>query len=145
LERLAQLGAAALIDTLNGIEVETVTPVEQPVEGVTYAAKIDKREAQIDWTADAQQICRQVRAFDPWPVAQTLWQGQQLRIWEASAVAAPASPPRPGQIIALEHERLLVCCGRGALAIARLQLAGRRAVTAREFCAGRVLIGAQLG
>jgi methionyl-tRNA formyltransferase len=145
LTRLAQCGAEALLATLSGIEAGIVTPVKQPAEGVTYAAKIDKREAQIDWRHPAGHIARQVRAFNPWPVAQTLWQGQQLRIWEAGAVAAPHPQVAAGQIVALDQERLLVGCGQGALAIARLQLAGRRVVSAREFCSGRALTGEQLG
>jgi methionyl-tRNA formyltransferase len=148
LDQLAPLGAVALIETLDRLEVGTVSPVEQPSDGVTYAAKIDKREALIDWNHEAQQISRQVRAFNPWPIAQTLWEGQQLRVWEASAVsAAPAQglPHTPGQIIGLDQERLLVRCGQGAVAIERLQLAGRRVVMAREFAAGRPLTGARLG
>jgi methionyl-tRNA formyltransferase len=148
LDRLATLGAGALIETLEDFEAGTVTPVEQPAAGVTYAAKISKDEAQIDWRHDAQQISRQVRAFNPWPVAHTLWDGEPLRIWEASAVDAGAvstAPHTPGQILALDQEGLLVSCGHGALAIRRLQLAGRRIVTAREFAGGRMLNGAQIG
>jgi methionyl-tRNA formyltransferase len=148
LDQLSPLGAAALIETLYEMELGTISPVEQSTVGVTYAAKIDKHEALIDWNHEAQQIDRQVRAFNPWPVAQTLWEGQQLRIWEASAVSAAAVqglPHTPGEIIGLEQERLLVQCGQGAVAIERLQLAGRRVVTAREFARGRALSGAQFG
>jgi methionyl-tRNA formyltransferase len=152
LERLAPLGAAALLETLDAIEAGTVSPVEQPADGVTYAAKIQKGEAQIHWGQPAQQLSRQVRAFNPWPVAQTLWEGQQLRVWEATAVeagiaagAGASLPDTPGRIIALEQERLLVHCGQGVLALQKLQLAGRRIVTAREFAANRVLAGAQFG
>jgi methionyl-tRNA formyltransferase len=148
-DQLALVGAKALIDTLGYVEKGTVTLEEQSAAGVTYASKIRKAEAQIDWHAPAAQIARQVRAFQPWPVAQTLWEGQVLRIWEASPHAiAPAPSPDdavPGQVLSLQNEGLLVRCGEGTLVLSRVQLPGRRVVSAREFAGQRSLAGARLG
>ena len=80
-DRLATLGAQALLDALEEIAQGTATPRVQPAEGVTYATKLRKEEAAIDWSRSAAEIDRQIRAFDPWPVAETRWNGQQLRVW----------------------------------------------------------------
>jgi methionyl-tRNA formyltransferase len=84
-------------------------------------------------------------------VAHTLWQGQPLRIWEAqvagemAAAGAPAAAPQPGTILGLSHDRLTVQCGQGRLALTKLQLAGRRILTAREFASGHALAGSRFG
>ncbi len=148
-DQLALLGAEALIDTLGHMEAGTATLAEQSATGVTYASKIGKAEAQIDWHSSAPQIARQVRAFQPWPVAQTSWEGQVLRVWEAAPVAAaPTGGPSAataGQVLSLQPEGLVVCCGEGALALSRVQLPGRRVVSAREWAGQRSLAGARLG
>jgi methionyl-tRNA formyltransferase len=153
-ERLAQLGATLLLATLEPLRGGLLQPTPQADQGVTYAAKISKSEAQIGWGHAAVQIARQIRAFNPWPVAETLWQGQQLKIWEARVLEEPAVPaatagvPPPGTIIGLAQNDLLVQCGQGALALTKLQLAGRRAVTAREFAGAStapVLAGSRFG
>ena len=118
--------------------------VQQPDEGATYAAKIRKPEAVIDWRQPSAQIDRQVRAFNPWPVAETRWQGQQLRIWEAESVAANGGG-EPGRVLEAEGGRLLVAAGEGALHLHRVQLAGRRAMTPAEFLNAHPLAGARLG
>jgi methionyl-tRNA formyltransferase len=144
-DALARLGAQALLETLEALDTSQTAAQPQRAEGVSYAPKIDKAEARIDWRHDALGICRQVRAFNPWPVAETRWQEQQLRIWEAldwPAQGGPEEQEQPaGSVIGLEQGRLLVRCGRGVLAITRLQLAGRRALSAVEFAAGRSLAG----
>jgi methionyl-tRNA formyltransferase len=118
---------------------------------VTYAAKLEKTEAAIDWSDSADDIARQVRAFNPWPVASTLWEGQPLRIWQAQAADSALSlggaqvGAVPGEVLAVSSERLWAQCGHGVLAIERVQLAGRRAISAREFAAARALVGARLG
>jgi len=145
LETLAQLGAKLAIETLDGLEAGTVSPTVQSTEGVTYAAKIDKRESHIDWTHSAQFIDRQVRALNPWPIAQTVLAGQQLRIWQASPLGGPTRSAAPGEVLGMMQERLVVQCGQGALALGQLQLAGRRVVSAKEFASGRAIIGMRLG
>ncbi len=146
---LAEIGAALLLETLELLEAGKLCPRSQPEQGVTYAPKIDKAEARIDWRGDAGQIARQIRAFDPWPVACALWHGQPLRIWEAHALdpadaAALAAASAPGDVLGLVQEHLMVGCARGVLAVRRLQLAGRRIVSAREFASGQPLGGARL-
>jgi methionyl-tRNA formyltransferase len=84
-DRLSVLGGAALIEALEGHAAGTLRAIPQPAEGVTYAAKLEKAEALIDWTRDAFEIERQVRAFNPWPIAETRLDGEQLRIFEARA------------------------------------------------------------
>jgi methionyl-tRNA formyltransferase len=140
-DQLARLGAGALVETLDALQAGTVTAVEQSSVGVTYAAKIAKKEAQVDWQRSAVEISRQIRAFNPWPVAQALWDAQPLRLWEAQPRTDEDPAATPGQVLGLVDEHLLVRCGQGSLAIARLQLPGRRPITAREFAAGRSLVG----
>ena len=136
------------------IAIETVRAraEPQPGEGATYARKIDKREARIDWTASAEAIARQVRAFNPWPVAETIWRDQRLRIWQAHVAQprAPALPAvaaavgaSPGDVIGGTQDGIEVLCGQGVLAATRLQLEGRRALPAGEFIRGLSLTGAR--
>jgi len=142
---LAELGAELLLRVLDSAELGSLQPAEQPADGVSYAAKIEKREAHIDWRHSALQIARQVRAFNSWPVAQTLLESQQLRVWEAHALDAASCAVPPGQVLAVEHGGLLVQCGEGVLSITKLQLAGRRVVSALEFAGARQLIGTRFG
>ena len=134
---LAQVGAEALLETLDGLETGALAAQPQPSSGVTYAAKIDKAEARIDWQHDAIDIARRVRAFRPWPIAETSQRGEQVRIHEAvvigDAEAGRAAGTVPGTLLGLRADRLLVACGRDCLGIGVLQRAGRRSVTAREF------------
>jgi methionyl-tRNA formyltransferase len=143
-DRLSAVGAEAIVAAIDSWLAGRITPVAQPVEGATYAAKIRKEEAAIDWTQSAAAIARQVRAFNPWPVAETRWQGQQLRVWEARALeATPAVAP--GEVVEAGSGRLSVATGAGRLLLERLQLAGRGVLTAAEFLNANKLLGARLG
>ncbi len=142
-DRLAQMGADALREALEGISNGTLTPRAQPAEGATYAAKIRKEEARIDWTRTAIEIDRQVRAFNPWPVAETRWNGQQLRIWQATAIDE-ACNAAPGTIIGGGADGIRVATGAGILNMKRVQLAGRKAVSAAEYLNAQRLDGAVL-
>jgi methionyl-tRNA formyltransferase len=122
----------------------TVMPIVQPPDGATYAAKISKEEAVIDWSRTAGEISRQVRAFNPWPVAETRWKGQQLRIWAAEPRSGGPSAV-PGTVVEAAGGRLAVAAGSGSLEIQRLQLAGRNATSAAEFLNAHQLLGACLG
>lgn len=142
---LAALGAQALLEALTGLEAGRLVPRPQAAEGVTYAAKIDKTEARIDWQDDAVAIARRVRAFRPWPVAETSWRGEQLRVHRAralagdpatTAVATTAPSATPGLLLGLCDDMLVVACGRGRLGILELQRAGRRSLGARDFAHG---------
>ena len=152
-DALAALGATALLETLAGLAGGRLTPVPQPQEGVTYAPKIEKAEARIDWSRDAAAIGRQVRAFNPWPVAETTLEGEQLRIFEARPVDVKAlNMPRTasknaenGAIIAVQDDAMLVRCGDGALSVTQVQQPGRKPVSVRDFSHSHSLLGRRLG
>ena len=144
-DRLSHLGAEAVVEAVDGWAGGSLVPVPQPVDGVTYAAKIAKQEAVIDWTLPAAVIDRQVRAFNPWPVAETTWRGRQLRIWSGRPVDLPADGTAPGGVLVREHGRLVVATGAGAYEITRVQLAGRNALPAAEFLRAHDLAGECLG
>jgi len=158
-DRLATLGAEAIVQALEELAEGTVQARPQSETGATYAAKLRKEEALIDWAAAASHIDRQVRAFNPWPVAETRWQGQQLRVWEAvcedtSISLSSGMPPSgtssfgkvsPGTVVATGADGLRVATGSGLLRITRLQLAGRKPQPAAEFLNAHRLEGAVLG
>ena len=155
---LAELGAGALLEALAGVAAGTLRATAQSVHGVTYAPRIVKAEARIDWTLDAGQIERQVRAFNPAPIAETVLGGEQLRILAASALPASEvcgmdensaeSDPKnrdPGIIIGLQGDSMLVRCGAGLLAVTEVQRPGRRPVCARNLSHSLPLAGRRLG
>jgi methionyl-tRNA formyltransferase len=151
-DRLSVLGGSALLEALDGYAGGALRPILQPAEGVTYAAKIDKAEARIDWGRDALEIERQVRAFNPSPVAETRLDGEQLRVFEARAEEGGLAPnpgavaEDPGTIVAVQQDALIVQCGRGRLALRQLQRPGRRVVPAADFARGGTqLTGRRLG
>jgi methionyl-tRNA formyltransferase len=129
-DRLAALGARLIVRALE----EPHAPVPQDDGGATYAAKIDKREAQIDWRESAEANERKVRAFDPVPGASTGYGGSPLKIWRASVV--PAVTGEPGSVCAVDSSGITVACGAGALKITELQRAGGKRVSAAAFLAG---------
>jgi len=143
-DRLSQLGAEAIVAAIDEWQAGRITPVTQPAAGGTYAAKLSKSEARIDWAQPAVAIDRQVRAFNPWPVAETTWDGKQLRVWqcEPEPLAVRAAP---GTVLESSGDRFVVATGDGALRLLQLQLAGRRAMSAAEFLNANALAGARLG
>ncbi|HVF15972.1 MAG TPA: methionyl-tRNA formyltransferase [Steroidobacteraceae bacterium] len=143
-DRLAQRGAEALITALPGIAEHSLAPRAQPSEGVTYAAKITKEEARIDWSRSAAEIDRQIRAFNPWPVAETKLNGAQLRVWSATALPESTTAV-PGTIIDADSRGVRVATGNGVLALTRVQLAGRKSTSADEFIRGQAINGVVLG
>ncbi|HEY2590245.1 MAG TPA: methionyl-tRNA formyltransferase [Steroidobacteraceae bacterium] len=144
-ERLARLGAEGLLEALREIAAGSAHPRPQPDAGVTYAAKIAKSEALIDWRASALAIERQVRAFNPWPYAETRFDGEPLRVLAAQAEGGAGSA-EPGTIIATRRDAILVRCGDGRLALTELQRPGRKPVAAGDFVnAGRVKSSQRLG
>jgi methionyl-tRNA formyltransferase len=143
-DRLAALGAELIAESLPKLAAGALREVAQPAEGVTYASKIDKSEARIDWRRSAEEIDRQVRAFNPWPMAETLLNGAQLRIWQAEPLESPSSirAADPGSVLTAGAEGIDVVCGSGVLRILKVQLAGRKALPAEEFLRGQHLDGA---
>ncbi len=129
-DRLAALGASELLQTLAQLAQGALQPVPQPVQGVSYAHKIAKSEAALDWTQPAEVLARRVRAFDPFPGCTTELAGEAIKVWRAQAVAGSAAP---GEVVPSGDGRLLVGCGAGALELLDVQRAGGRRITAREF------------
>jgi methionyl-tRNA formyltransferase len=146
-DELARLGADALREGLDALAIGQLRSTPQPLEGVSYAGKIGKSEAVIDWQRSATEIDRQVRAFNPRPIAETRFEEKQLRIPAArvheGAQKGPVAPP--GTIVAVLEDAVVVQCGEGRLALTRVQRPGRRAVAAREFAGSRALPGQRLG
>jgi len=143
-DRLSTLGAEAVIEALDAIAAGTAKPVEQPKEGATYAAKIRKEEASIDWSKSAVEIDRHVRAFNPWPIAETRWNGQQLRVWEAVPLDKKSSAAA-GTVIATGSDGIEVATGEGTLQLTRVQAAGRKAMPAADFLRAHRPEGAVFG
>jgi methionyl-tRNA formyltransferase len=144
-DALAELGAAALLEAVDGLTTGKLLPRAQPAEGVTYAAKIDKSEALIDWNEDAVQLDRRIRAFNPWPVAETRLAGESLRLLRARVGDAQARAAEPGTVLGLADDGLRVACGAGVLAVSELQRAGKRPVAARDFANAVRLAGLRFG
>ncbi|MET0066879.1 MAG: methionyl-tRNA formyltransferase [Candidatus Thiodiazotropha sp.] len=131
-DRLADLGAEALLQVLPGLSDGSLEGEVQDDDLATYARKLDKQEARIDWHQDAGQIDRQVRAFNPWPVAHCLLRGQVMRVWNSQAMpGAPAVPP--GTVVASGKAGIDVATGAGVLRITQLQMPGKRALSAGDF------------
>ncbi|EXJ15400.1 methionyl-tRNA formyltransferase [Imhoffiella purpurea] len=141
-DRLAVLGAEALIAALPGIADGSARPEPQDDSAATYAHKLTKEEARIDWTWSAAAIERQVRAFDPWPIAYTLLDGETLRIWDAEAEAETASVA-PGTLVDTGKRGIRIATGDGLLRITRLQPSGKKPMSAADYLNARSLDGAR--
>jgi methionyl-tRNA formyltransferase len=136
-DRLGELGAQALLQALRSMRAGNLEPAAQDASLATYAAKLRREEAEIDWHQDAACLARRVRAFNPANVCQSTVAGQVLRIWMASASDEAGGDARPGEILRLERNAIVVACGSGALHLVRLQLAGGKAMDARALLNGR--------
>jgi len=147
LEALSQLGAATLLTALEGLAAGTLTAHPQPQSGVTHAAKIAKSEARIDWSQDAVSIERQVRAFNPWPIAETELAGERLRIHSAANVSLKVEKALlSGSIIAISDGNLLVQCGQGTvLGVREAQRPGGRVLQVSELAHSLNLVGRRFG
>ncbi len=146
-DKLAPLGAQALLAVLARLARDGVLHARpQPTEGVTYAKKIDRDEARIDWTLPAAVIARRVRAFDPVPAAWTTLAGDPLKVWRARLQEGVSGSPAPGTVLSAGADGIAVACGSAALCIETLQPAGSRRMDAGAFVAGRTLaVGSMLG
>ena len=134
-DKLAEVGAAMIVEALPEIAAGRLRPVPQPETGVSYARKIEKAETRLDWKLPAVELERAVRAFRPAPGAWTTLDAEPLKIWRARVVDGGGSP---GAIF-LQEKRLVVACGSGALAIEELQRAGGKRLAVSEFLRGRAL------
>jgi methionyl-tRNA formyltransferase len=140
-DRLAMLGAQALVATLPRYANGDLQPLAQSDEGATYAAKLRKEEALIDWRRSARDIDALIRAFNPWPVAETRLHGQQLRVWEATTISDESSHAVPGTVLRADASGIVVATGSGALSLQRVQLAGRKAMSASDFINAHRIVG----
>ncbi|HPT49472.1 MAG TPA: methionyl-tRNA formyltransferase [Accumulibacter sp.] len=131
-DKLAVLGARLIVDTLVRLPLPA-TP--QAIVGITYAAKIEKAEARLDWRSTARQIERQVRAFNPFPGATLLLDDKPLKVWRADVLTAEVNGP-PGMIVRADREGFVVACGEGALRLMELQRPGGKRISAAQFLAG---------
>jgi len=136
-DKLAELGADLMVKALAQLQQGTLQPVAQPTEGVTYAAKVDKAEASIDWSQPAATICQRVRAFNPFPGASTLLNGEPLKIWAASVSdqAAPAACVC-GQIVAVAQDGIGVAAMNSVVNITELQRPGGKRLGVADFLRG---------
>jgi methionyl-tRNA formyltransferase len=145
---LARMGAEALVSALDGLADGSLEARPQPAEGASHAGKIAKSEALITWQHSAIDIDRQVRALNPWPVAETRFEDEQLRVLRAQAEprdAAANTAAEPGTVIAIRDARILVQCGEGQLALTDVQRPGRKPITAAEFARSHALPGRRFG
>ena len=144
-DRLAVLGAEALLEALPGVADGSLAAQMQDESGACYAQKLDKAEALIDWTRPAIEIDRLVRAFIPWPVAQTELDGKPLRIWRCSVQPGIGGAAQPGCVVAADQRGIDVVTGNAVLRIHELQPPGKRVMSAAEFLNARSLLGVCFG
>jgi methionyl-tRNA formyltransferase len=139
-DRLSRLAAELLARHLDDLAAQRLTPLPQDESQVTYAPKLDKAEAAIDWSRDAVEIERQVRAFNPWPVAEAGYQGEKLRIWDARALSE-AADGEPGAVVAAGRDGIDIACGKGWLRLREIQLPGGKRMSAADFLNARSVDG----
>lgn len=143
--RLAELGAQTLIELLPNLIQKQNQASPQNDADTTYAAKLEKAEADINWQQNASVIVRKINAFNPWPIAQTQWQEKRLRLWSASEVDKTHNAT-PGQILSVDRAGIDVACGQGTLKITHVQAPGKRAMDVSDFLnANTISTGDHLG
>jgi len=143
-DKLATQGAKDLLIILDQVAQQQLKPVKQDDAQASYAHKLDKPEAHIDWTQDADAIERLIRAFNPWPMAFTLLDGKPLRIYKAGVVAQEGDA---GQILSADKTGIVIACGQQALRLLQLQLAGSKPMDTAAFMNGhgdKVAVGEKL-
>lgn len=134
--RLTQLGGDCLLETLDLLALERIRPVPQDGNLACYAGKISKQEGRIDWTRPAVELERMVRAFNPHPVAFTELNGITMRVWEAQVVTGQAAENTPGTVTAAGSDGIDVCTGDLMLRLLKVQLPGKKIMTAGDFSNG---------
>jgi methionyl-tRNA formyltransferase len=137
-DQLAAMGGRLIVAALK--QLDTLQPIVQPEEGVTYASKIDKAEAAIDWSLPAEVIERRIRAFDPFPGCTAQLGDTTLKIWRAMPANGSG---QPGEILAVGADGITVACGSGALRLVELQKPGGRRLASTDFLAGFPLCAGQ--
>jgi methionyl-tRNA formyltransferase len=144
-DKLAALGGAMIVQTLFKLAQGTLEAVVQPAEGVTYAAKISKEEAILDFTEDAITLERKIRAFNPFPGASASFNGVAIKIWRAELLASTSGLP-PGHVVAANaQDGVIIACGNGLLRLNELQKPGGKRLPATEFLKGFSMEGGCFG
>lgn len=142
--RLASDGAEALLTVLKQIQENSLSPEKQDESLVCYAHKLTKQEAEIDWFQSAKQIDQTIRAFNPWPVAYTQFNGKPLRLFMSSVVndtnTGKSTGQSAGTVISESPEGIQIATGEGVLNLTQLQLPGKKAMQVRDFLNGRSLL-----
>jgi len=141
-DKLAALGGRMIVDALQKMAQGQLEAVPQPEQGVTYAAKIGKEEAKLDWTLAAVDLARKVRAFNPFPGAHGQAGSTTIKIWNARPVDGEG---RPGQVLQADAQGIVVACGAGALRLTELQKPGGKRLAAAEFLKGFSFDGLAFG
>jgi methionyl-tRNA formyltransferase len=145
-DRLARLGAELLVATLARLERGAIAPRPQDNAAACYAEKLSKQEALLDWSQPATVLHRRIRAFNPYPVARTTFQGKALRLWEVGPLESSPAAGKPGEVTKADAAGIRVQTGAGRLTITRLQAEGGKILTAAEFLNGtRLQAGDHLG
>lgn len=142
-DRLARLGAEALVELMPCLAAGSCVAERQDDAQATYAGKISKEDAVLDWQLPALELARRVMAYNPWPVAETLYNGQALRVWRARAIETPTDAP-PGTLL-VNKSGLEVATGKGRLDILELQLPGGKRISARDFLNAKPMLDLPLG
>jgi methionyl-tRNA formyltransferase len=137
-DRLAALGAEMIVEALRRMEGGALPATPQPEEGVTYAAKISKEEAKLDFALPSDVLWRKVRAFNPFPGAQGSVNGTAIKIWQTELAEGKGEP---GQVLATDASGIVVACGEGALRLLQLQKPGGKRLAAAEFLKSFPLAG----
>jgi methionyl-tRNA formyltransferase len=138
-DKLADLGGALIVQTLADAQAHKLVPTPQPADGITYAHKIEKHEAALDWRLNAKQLAQRVRAFNPFPVATFHANGEVIKVWSAYAAADTDIEPTKnvgGTVLSADDSGLRIACGVGVLCITELQKAGGKRLPVAEFLRG---------
>lgn len=141
-DRLADIGALAMLQTLGDIEASRLEPEPQDDSQATYAHKLDKQEACIDWQDDAAAIVRKIQAFNSWPVAYTDYNGKSLRLWQARLIENKTiNPPTPGTVMAESSAGIDIAAKNGIVRVLELQMPGKKRIMVKDFINGQSLLG----
>lgn len=134
-DQLAELGGSAILDALELLTQGRLEPEAQDDTNACYANKLSKQEARIDWTNSAEQIARDIRAFNPWPVAFFLAAGERIRVFEANVINTEHQIP-PGTVIEKSRNGIQISCGSGVLQVLKLQLPGGKVLSVQDVING---------
>ncbi len=138
-DKLAEVGAELMVETLEAVEKHSVTPRPQDEAEATMTRKLDKKDATVNWNRSAKEIFNLTRAMDPWPGCRTTFREDVLKVWKVEPCKEQPREGRPGEVLAAEGGSLIIRTGEGAVRILELQLPGGKRMTAAEFMRGHVI------